>query len=339
MLNSYLDEIEYYVKRKWVHPKSARLLVIEPDNQGTSPLIGWMAFHHPWIKRQLGQGGGGGVSRQSHHVVPRGADHESKSLSDYWNLACRMLLFATMNIRPHAPHSSRVLVHRCAAVSIYCPVSLLEWVVSPRPNDDGWAPGDASATTPDNHGKLPIHRSLEAVYLSSIFDEDVVHHGADFDSAEPPETEDAKSAEGATSIVTADATRPWEEALLYKNPKLEKNRLHIARKLLQWHPQAVRVPFSNGRSPLVQAISHGAAWNESDPENNNIGLLQLLWHARPQQAVEIDPVTGLYPFMLAATIPLGRKDAMESRCDQLGNIFELLRKDPQLVAGALPADY
>jgi len=350
VLHAYLDEIELYIDQKWVHPQYARMLVIQPDNQGTNPLMGWMSFHHSWIKRQLEQGNGSmpnsnNQSSSHHHIPRRIGEQGTQSLLDYWNIACRILLFATMNIRPHAPPSTPVLVHRCAAIAIYCPVSLLEWIVAPRQDDKGWAPGDESAATLDNLGKLPIHRALEAVDFSSIFDEDIVHHGADFDGAEEePDTDiedttsrltNSAAMPPATMIVAAETVCPRMEAILYNNPKLESNRVQIIKKMLQWHPRAATAPFPNGRTPLVQAIAHGGSWHGSDPANDNLGLLRLLWGYAPEQSLDIDPITGLYPFMLAATIRYERNKRNEMEKAQTDTVYNLLRKDPQLVFGAL----
>lgn len=342
VLHCYLDEIEYYIQQKWVHPQYSRTLVLQLDNQGTNPLMGWMNFHYPWIKRQVEAGNGSRSTNNqlvSHPSIPRRTDEGSQSLSEYWNFACRILLFSTTNIRPHA-QSTPILVHRCAAISIYCPVSLLEWVAAPRRDDNGWSPGDESAATPDNLGKLPMHRALEAVDSSSIFDEDIVHHGADFDCAEGPDTDIEGSTSclhgsvEATTITTAETACPRTEAILYNNPKLERNRVQIVNKLLKWHPRAATAPFSNGRPPLVQAIAYGGSWHGSDPDSNYLGVLQLLWECAPEKSLEADPLTGLYPFMLAATISTGQNDRHFEKT-HTDTVYNLLRKDPQLISGAL----
>ena len=193
----------------------------------------------------------------------------------------------------------------------------------------GWAPGDVCASSTDTNGKLPFHRALEAVASSSMFDEDVVHHGAGFDAMQT--TDPASSITSTTVVSTEEETVcPRSEAIIYDNSKLEGTRVQIIHKLLQWHPRAIRVPFSNGRSPLLQAIAHGGSWHGT-AENGYLGLLSLLWGHAPGQSLEIDPVTGLHPFMLAAAVPL----PPERECEQTDTVFNLLRKDPQLVSGAL----
>jgi len=201
---------------------------------------------------------------------------------------------------------------------------------------------------------------MEALDHSSIFDENIVHHGADFDTdvegdasdvAKKPPPSAETDLPAATVVAALEAVVPREEARIYNHPKLEHNRTNIIRKILQWHPGAVKTPFPNGRTPMVQAIAYGGTWHsmgyyqttircgwEKNDKTNNVGLVQLLWDCAPEQTSEIDPVSGLYPFMLAATVQQnhggGVVDDRED-CDRLDTIFCLLRNDPQLVAGAL----
>ena len=346
-----MDEIEFYIQQKWVIPQSARMSVVQPDNQGCSPLIGFMSFHNTWIKWKLSGEGDINLSNQikSLDLLPRRninnseqSEQSSFLLDGFWNVVCRILLFATMNIRPHLPVSSAVLVHRCAGLAPYCPVSILEWVVSPHTNNEGWSPGDECAGTSDTLGKLPLHRAMEAVYHTSIFDEDIVHHGAGFDSAQTsPETDTNTQSssskllpETQRNLVVADEiVCPRQDSIIYNNPKLENNRVQIIQKLLQWHKQAATTPFPNGRSPLTQAIVHGGSWH-GGAGDDSMGILQLLWSYAPEQSLERDRITGLYPFMLAATISL--PNALSRSEDEIvDNVYNLLRKDPQLVSGAL----
>ena len=153
--------------------------------------------------------------------------------------------------------------------------------------------------------------------IGLIFDVDIVHHGADFDTDTKEIASHLKSSAImpqakipiATMIVAAETVCPRDHAMFYNNPKLEKNRVQIITKILRWHPQAATAPFFNGRTPLIQAIAHGGTWHQmgyhngvSDSDNDDLGVLQLLWGYAPEQTLEIDPVSGLYPFMLAATI-------------------------------------
>ena len=361
VLRRYIDEIEYYIDQQWVHPQAARLLVVQPDNQGISPLIGFMSCHNNWIKRQLGeQATINHLNNQFNSLDLLGSRYKSGIISrqqkdeltllNYWNLVCQILRFATMNIHPHSPvSSSPVLVHRCCSIAPYCPVSLLKWVVSPRTDDRGWSSGDVCASTPDTKGKWPLHRAMESVCSSSIFDEDIVHHGINFDNKDddkvsfaPTDTKIPAVASSkrnddsqTTSIVsTAEMVCPREDAIIYNNPKLERNRVQVISQLLQWHPKLATIPFpNNGRVPLIQAIAYGGNWHiESD--KYKLGILQLLWTYAPEHSLEIDPITGLYPFMLAATIPLSNNDENENE-QVVDNVFNLLRKNPQLVCSGI----
>ncbi len=319
---------------KWSHPRHSRTIVVRPDDQGTSPLTGWRGIV-----------GASSSSSSSSSKCP---------LSDCWDFACRALAFATTNIKPLSPHATPVLVHRCAAVAAHCPVSLLEWIVAyPRgggagDDDDSdagrWFPGNACAATADDLGRLPLHRALETVEASSsaAFEEDVARDDGDDcfgveDESEaipakvaPPPAEDDASA-------TVEIVRPRAAgASSYGDPRLQRTRARIVDTLLRWHPGAAAMPFPDGRSPLVHAVACGGSWHTSDFYNGNVGLLQLLWTHSPEQSLEVDPVSGLYPFMLAATVPVGWHN--RNAHEVVENVYNLLRKDPQLVSGALLAN-
>ena len=179
--------------------------------------------------------------------------------------------------------------------------------------------------------------------IGLIFDVDIVHHGADFDTDTKEIASHLKSSAImpqakipiATMIVAAETVCPRDHAMFYNNPKLEKNRVQIITKILRWHPQAATAPFFNGRTPLTQAIAHGGTWHQmgyhngvSDFNNGNFGVLQLLWGYAPEQTLEIDPVSGLYPFMLAATILASQRNRneLERDHDVVDTVFCLLRK-------------
>jgi hypothetical protein len=317
VLNCYLDEIGYYIDQRWSSSHYCQMAVLLPDNQGNTPMMGYMSSHNNWISRSRWE------EAVRHH-------------QQYRNFACRMLrfasnpaLFLSVEAAEGQEESTIVLVHRCASIASYCPVSLLDWVVSLpsrfasgyNVNDDdnngdyggrgswlprGWFPGDVCAATKDNDGKLPFHRALEG---------------------------------GGVGVVIPSSIR-IEEA----SPKLERNRLHIVQKLLRWYPLAASTALPNGRSPLVHAIAHGGAWHgigdsttttTTTANDAHLGLLQLLWRNFPEQSLDIDPVSGLYPFMLAATIVLPA-EGLSSRLGRdrivLENVYNLLRKDPQLIS-------
>ena len=76
-----------------------------------------------------------------------------------------------------------------------------------------------------------MHRAMEAVDSSSIFDEDIVHHGADFDTDTKEIASHLNSS--ATMIVAAETVCPRDDAVLYNNPKLEKNRVQIITRIIR----------------------------------------------------------------------------------------------------------
>ena len=363
VLHCYLNEIQYYIDNDWLNENNnqnewARKTVLRPDFSGNTPLMGWMAYHNGWIKLQLD---------------PSSSDIREFSrliLSDYWELTQRMLQFATLldnnddSNQQLQQTTTDTLVRQCASISLYCPISLLEWVVSPHRQgiaDDmsiqssvPWTPADICAATPDRTtGKLPFHVAMEASPCSS------------FDS---------------TTIAGED------DAVRYtaNNPRLEQNRIQMIKKLLKWYPDAACIPFrlkrvSNGntsplaaadaaaavysdqsekskmilrsRSPFLQAIAFGGSWwhsmkaasdcseDRNGDDNDNMGLVQLLWRLNPGQTSIMDEVSGMYPFMLAAAA------AATKRVDCCGSedmtvvvvdtTYNLLRKDPELVTGAL----
>ena len=228
-------------------------------------------------------------------------------------------------------------------------------------DDDGagrwWFAGDACAATADDLGRLPLHRALEASddassSSSSAFEEDVARDdddgydgdchcgGEDDESGAIPATVARPPHAEADASATVEIVRPRAAAgapsssSSYGDPRLQRNRTRIVDALLRWHPGAAAMPFPDGRSPLVHAVARGGSWHTSDSRNgNNAGLLQLLWTRSPERSLEVDPVSGLYPFMLAATVHVGRQS--RNAHEVVDNVYNLLRKDPQLVSCAI----
>ena len=331
VLQAYLDEVEYYIERKWSHPHHSRMIVTNPDMQGTDPLSGWLSFHFQSKAAQL--------KRPSTLGGPGVAD-------DHWDFACRALAFATPHVNPHSPRLAPVLVHRCASIADHCPVVLLEWIVAiantrgSGDDDDRVFHGEACAATADVFGRLPLHRALECgtnVSKSWTFEAIVLF---DDDGDSYVETDvvsefiDATVTGADSSVISSiDETvrmRWTSRTALEGYPRAQKYRARIVKTLLKWHPRAAAIHFPNGRSPLVHAIANGGSWHTADFHYGNMGLLQLLWTHAPEQSLETDPITGLYPFMLAATVSDGRIEAVD-------NVYNLLRKDPQIVSCALLA--
>jgi hypothetical protein len=362
VLHCYLDEIQYYIASNWINKNNARewacKTVIRPDFSGNTPLMGWMAYHEKWIKR---------------HLDPSSRYPPQENLSDYWELNQRMLQFATMkndlldnddddddSNQQQTTSSTYTLVHQCASISLYCPISLLEWVVSPHrlgivddnlssQSSVSWTPADICAAIPDRKtGKLPFHVAMEARPFS-------------FDS---------------TSIIGEEGDEAGSRYTA-NNPQLEKNRIQMIKKLLKWYPDAANAPFYlmkkcddvvandaspsaaatapyseseknkmilRSRSPFLQAIAFGGSWwhstkasncNEEDDDDNNMGLVQVLWRLNPGQTSTSDEVSGLYPFMLAAATATTTTTSREDVTLVIDTTYNLLRKDPELVTGAL----
>ncbi|KAL7526977.1 hypothetical protein ACHAWF_001989 [Thalassiosira exigua] len=303
--------------------------------------MGWTSFHQAWIRRQLSERRRGGDGPNDDRG---GGQASARRLAEYWRFVYRVLLSGTRNIRPHDPPSTPVLVHRCAQLATNCPRFLLEWVVDPLPyNGDGWVAADLSAASTDTLGTLPLHRAMEATDMHSCTDNDADHdgEGSDYDNSTSTPAASGETF-ASTTIVAADANHHVGADVLYNNPQHEHNRVQIIEKLLRWHPKAATTPFFNGRSPLIQAIAHGGTWHQMGYRKNCVvdcdrhkGLLQLLWEYAREQFLEKDPITGLYPFMLAATIRTSRDrpKRLERERDRVDTVYNLLRVDPQFVAG------
>ena len=86
--------------------------------------------------------------------------------------------------------------------------------------------------------------------------------------------------------------------------------------LVNAFPDAVRFRDRDGRLPLHLAILHG---------KRRFSGVESIVDTYPDALMLQDPITKLYPFMLAATIEKG----------ECTTIFELLKSNPSLVQGAL----
>lgn len=111
------------------------------------------------------------------------------------------------------------------------------------------------------------------------------------------------------------------------HPKRVSRRNAMIKLLLQCYPTAAReeVPETN-RSPLCTAIASGLHWNTR--ENDEEGPIQSLWKCAPESIHAIDALTGLYPFLLAASVDTGH---VEDDALQVDTIFCILTAYPQLV--------
>jgi len=157
------------------------------------------------------------------------------------------------------------------------------------------------------------------------------------------------------TLVTKTTPMSKQSTKYHWNTTMEKHRFDIAKKLLQWYPNGAVTPFpTTGRSPLCQAIAHGSHWHKLgillhrpfhtksiEEDKVVMGLVQMLWKYGPEMTSKKDPITGLYPFMLAATvIPTTNKCGLDYPvvsydCMVIDTTFNLLRKEPQLVGNSL----
>eukprot|EP01082_Thalassiosira_pseudonana_P014232 g12939.t1 g12939 contig7:502860-504380(+) len=257
VLQRYLDEIEYYIDQKWVDSQWARNMILKPDDQGTSPLFGWMAFHNGWIKRILST-----LASIKEIRLVEVQPTLYQSIGDWHVVCCRI-----------AP---------------YCPTSLLDWVAAYQLDGKHVSAVECAATR-DSTGRLPLHRALEAADLfrstTAQVDKRLPMTGCEIDSIDTPKKQSADELDKLSLPVKCH------------NNMIETNRLQIVEALLQWHPKAATIPFPSGRSPLCQAIAFGSSCHT----NGGTGIVQLLLQYAPASPLEPDPITGLYPFMLAAT--------------------------------------
>ena len=337
VIHLFLDEIDLYIERGWADPQAARMLVLQPDQQGYFPLQGFFSFHHDFLKRRLAEQttAGRGAASPPPSYSYREQYSSMQTLANHWSVALRMLRFCTRHIRPHAPPSTPVLVHRCAAIAPRCPPLLLDWAVTPSVEGVAWRAADASAATADGRGTLPLHRALEARDGGAAREEGAAQRRVEVDGPR-----NAEEGETPFAIAAGGTVQPRNEVLLYRSPTAERRRVGIVAKLLRWHPKAASIPLPSGRSPFAQAIVYGATWNpmrstekraqwrvpaEQETDGGG-GLLHLLWTHLPAALSEVDRATGLFPFMLAATLSDRANDA-----DAVDTIYNLLRHAPQLV--------
>jgi hypothetical protein len=223
ILQRYLDEVDYYIDRNWVD-RSARTLVLQPDNQGTTPLIGWISFHRGWI---------------AHLELTSSDKSRERALTGYLELATRMVWFATMHVAPEYPSSNPLVVHRCAFIAPYCPVFMIQWLVHLREDTaEAYVPEHECAATRDEMGRLPLHNAIEAIEISSTPLNFAVNRND-----------------------THAATSPLIGHRKHRN--FETNRNEIINTLLRWYPKAAGEPFPNGRSPLCEAIGRGGYWHSA----------------------------------------------------------------------------
>ncbi|KAL7477210.1 hypothetical protein ACHAW6_003027 [Cyclotella cf. meneghiniana] len=276
LLNRYLDEVEYYIEQKWVDPSCARMLVLRPDIRGTTPLMGWFSFHRD---RDL-------------------------SIAGHLELATRMVWFATRHVYPeYPPPLDPMLLHRCALIAPYCPIFMMEWLVSiHKDSADVFVPAHVCASR-DDRRRLPLHNAIEADVPSVLFN---------------------------LKVEQNNTLAPLSSFLGRANQSLEANRNEMIQTLLRWYPQAVREPLPNGRTPLCEAIARCGNWHFRNDQRINpdaAGSVRMLYNHAPEKLLERDTVTGLFPFMLmAASVP--SLDDKQTKVLVLDTIYYLLRNNP-----------
>lgn len=124
------------------------------------------------------------------------------------------------------------------------------------------------------------------------------------------------------------------------DPLLVHRRNFFIQRLLEEDPSCASSPFpGTNRSPLMEAIDSGLHWHiesvdrrseDSIIKKKEQGPLQALWECVPSALYEADPVTGLQPFMLAASVqPTDPAEVDENDTFQLDSIYSLLRLYPQ----------
>lgn len=150
-IQRYLDEVEYYIEQSWM-PSCARMLVLQPDSQGTSPLMGWMAFHHGFISQEK---------------TPARSIQRVDILRNYVELITRILWFATMHFYPAYPSTEEMVLLRCTLMALQFPEPLLSFMLADANKRD-------VAAAKDHINRLPLHNAIMSVEIvSKIFDDAV----------------------------------------------------------------------------------------------------------------------------------------------------------------------
>ena len=277
-LQRYLDEIDYYIEQEWALSR-ARILVLQPDNQGTTPLMGWMTYHHQFITCHLKLGVG-------------------RLLTSYDELVTRMVWFATqhINISLGYPITRALLLHRCTLIARHFPHQLLDFMFLTDPS--------SIAMVRDDDNRLPLHNAIDADEILPVPFDSSIH-------------------------ISIDDTGPLTKNTSISN---ETNRITMLEKILTWNPNCARVNCPSDRtSPLCKAIMCGDRWHarSKKPDRRFDGVIKKLFERAPDKLGERDTLSGLYPFMLAATIPMSARSAYSDETEMVETVYQLLRNNPQ----------
>lgn len=150
-----------------------------------------------------------------------------------------------------------------------------------------------------------------------------------------------RSFQAKADLTSQEGFLPLHLALLTSSGKYgtKQNGLRFAHRRTMWiqtlanlYPAGVRAVIpKTGRSIFCQAIAAGLHWHhigdqfQRDSAEDQIGPLQFLWKHDNDALSSPDLITGLPPFLLAATV------TGEDQVSQLDTIFCLLRSHPQLL--------
>ena len=108
------------------------------------------------------------------------------------------------------------------------------------------------------------------------------------------------------------------ERLLETNPSAARHALPTTKRTpfceailsgLQWHNSKSVEQLREKSTTQSSTKKQGEAADENDKVNAITGPLKSLWNHAPEMIHTIDPVTGLYPFMLAASVEYNKNNA------------------------------
>lgn len=141
-----------------------------------------------------------------------------------------------------------------------------------------------------------------------------------------PDTSSRSDKKGMLPLHVAICT-----ASSYSHQKLREQRAYMIHKILGLYPEAARrlLPGKRLRSTFCRAIASGLDWHVISV---NEGPLLKLWQCAPEALPSRDMETGLYPFVLAATVETQNADDDAAK---LNNIYNILRLYPQAIQDML----
>lgn len=198
------------------------------------------------------------------------------------------------------------ILHACTGI-LFCPPDLLRLLTAAFPEQ---------LAEHDEDGNLPMHvaasSSVEEVWNYNHAVDQLTEHEKNFyDSLSrcPKSTIEIllEAQPDAAELRNRDGRLPFQLAM-------ESNKAwgDGTDALFKAFPRASQIRDSNGKLPIQLAIEKGWAWNDG---------ISVICEAFPHAVNVKDNETGLYPFMLAASIAE----------PSLSTIYSLLRKIPELL--------